>query len=276
MISGFSLEELQELDPQLLRAVIREKAHHTVEFPLYQALFADGRLSPRVGNSLAQLLAVWAERQLPEHHADIHWSYTLLRVVEEAKAKEKVTVDEDPLIPLQEREREVVEHLIRTRRSIRVWNDKPVARELVEKVIEAGLWAPHACNLQTIRVVVLEGEEGQQLFRSGEITDWQVCIAVGQDMRPYECFTASVPVYNQDLDCGAAVQNMLLMAHALGLGAVWGTFVGEEVEAISQHYNLPGYIRLRTYIALGWPAQTSLAPGRISLEDAILGESSRE
>ena len=270
MTRSFNVEDFEHMDPDLLRAIIREKAHHTVEFPLYQALFAGQAPTPRMGEALRKLLDVWEARGLPTNKPDLQWCYTLLRLSEAFKAGERPEIDRDAQAVFSETERATVERVIRTRRSIRVWQNRPVPRLLIEQVIEAGLWAPHACNLQTLRFIILEGAAGHALFRSGEITGWANCIAVAQDMRIYERFTATVPEYNRDLDCGAGMQNMLLTAHSLGLGADWGTFAPGETEAIRAHFGIAEHFRLRTYLALGWPAQVSLPPGRISPQDAIL------
>jgi len=270
-ISGFTLRELRTMDPMLLRAILREKTHHTLEYPLFQAVFNNERPSPRMGATVRELLEIWSERGLNTDHQDLAWSRDLLTLADRYLQGEDGRVDSPILLPPPNpQDVERLEEIIRARRSIRVWKEEPVPREMVERVIDAGLWAPHACNLQTMRFAVLEGEAGRALMPDGEVNGWQVCILVGQDMRPYEVYTASVPELNRDLDCGAAVQNMLLMAHALGLGAVWLTFSAGQADAMRGTLDLPEFIRLRTYIALGWPAQDTLAPGRLKPHETIL------
>jgi nitroreductase len=66
------------------------------------------------------------------------------------------------------------------------------------------------------------------------------------------------------------MQNMLLMAHALGLGAVWLTFVGNQQQAIRQRFRIPDYIDIVSYISIGWPAIEPLPPGRMELEAVLL------
>jgi nitroreductase len=270
MISGFTADQLRKMEPDLLRAIIREKAHHTVEYPLYRILFSGEKAPRRLGESLTNLLDIWRERNLPIDGEDIRWCQALLEIAEQVKAGRTLTMFDGSLEEFSPEDRSVVQRLLQTRRSIRIWRKDPVSRDLIEEVIRAGQWAPHSCNLQTLRFAVIEFEEEQAILKPGEIDGWRVCIFIGQDMRPYETFAASVPTYNQDLDCGAAVQNMLLCAHSLGLGAVWATFREGEAEEIHRKLHLPDHIRLRTYIALGHPAQSCLAPGRISLEEAIL------
>jgi len=269
-ISGFTLDELRTMDPMLLRAILREKTHHTLEYPLFQAVYNNKRPSPRMGASVRELLEIWAERGLNTNHQDLEWSRDLLALSERYLKGESGRVNGPPQVPPEAQDAERLQKLIRDRRSIRVWTDEPVPREMVERMIDAALWAPHSCNLQTLRFAVLEGEDGQALMPDGEVGGWQVCILVGQDIRPYEVYTASVPEYNRDLDCGAAVQNLLLMAHALGLGAVWLTFSEGQAETVRERLGMPEYVRLRTYVALGWPAQDTLVPGRLTPDETIL------
>ena len=59
------------------------------------------------------------------------------------------------------------------------------------------------------------------------------------------------------------MQNMLLLAHALGLGAVWLTFTERQIAVIRDHFHVADYIDVVSYIGLGWPTVQPLAPGRM-------------
>jgi nitroreductase len=166
--------------------------------------------------------------------------------------------------------------LLKTRRSIRHWSEERVPEELLKTILEAGLWAPHSCNLQTVRYLILKGEEQQDLTSARRLRGNYICIVVAQDMRPYHYFERIIPEGNQNLECGASVQNMLLCAHALGLGAVWLTFEEGEARFLQEKYGLPEYKALKTYIALGWPSQVRLPPGRKSVKDALLSKESEK
>ncbi|MGB7054586.1 MAG: nitroreductase family protein, partial [bacterium] len=158
MISGFTTDKLKELDPDLLRAIIREKAHHTVEFPLNRHLFAGEKIPPRLGDTLGQLLGIWKERDLPSDGDDIQWCYSLLALTQKVRAGEKPNLSEVTPVQFSAEEQAVIQRVIETRRSVRIWQKKPVPPELIKRVILAGLWAPHSCNLQTLRFAVLEAE----------------------------------------------------------------------------------------------------------------------
>lgn len=263
-------ETWKQMDACLLRAVIREKVHHTVELPLNRALFGDSEIRRDVGVQARKMLAAGKERGLTSDLPDIQWAEGLLTIVDRVLQGERPALEAPFPRPLSPQEFQVVHKLIRTRRSIRWWKPAEVDRELLLRVIEAGLWAPHACNLQTLRVILMQDAESHALFKMKEFYGAPVYLVVCQDTRAYQHFAATVPGYNRLLDCGAAVQNMCLMTHALGLGAVWGTFHPKEVEAIRKYYSLPDYIEIVTYLALGWPAENPLAPGRLTPQDVLL------
>jgi len=258
------------MDPMFLRAVIRERVHHTLENKVYNALASEDPVSPNLGDAVREMLAVVEERGLPTDSADLQWAYSLLDLAEDLKRGESPDLDIPE--PLSTETVQTLERLIRQRRSIREVSGEDVPAWMIKKIIEAGLWAPHACNLQNIRVIVIDDAERLALFAGKEHRGFRVAIVVCQDMRSYEFYAATVPERNHGLDCGAATQNMVLMAHALGLGATWMTFTKPEMQRVREHYELPDDIQVVTYIGLGWPRMGPLAPGRIAVEEAILGD----
>jgi nitroreductase len=68
------------------------------------------------------------------------------------------------------------------------------------------------------------------------------------------------------------MQNMVLMAHALGLGACWLTFGQPGMrQRLRDHFEVDDAIAIVTYLDLGYPAQTPMPPGRMALEEVVLG-----
>ena len=109
---------------------------------------------------------------------------------------------------------------IMTRRSIRQYTDEPVDGEVVEKILRAAMAAPSAANCQPWQFVVVRDQAKREAFA---------------EFHPYGKMLASAPIGilvcgDTELeladgywiqDCSAATENLLLAAHALGLGAVW-------------------------------------------------------
>lgn len=177
--------------------------------------------------------------------------------------------------------------MIRTRRSIRQYLDKPVARELVEKTLDAARWAPSAHNRQPWRFAIIEAAEtkhalasamGQQL-RADLERDGVAKELIDQDAaRSYDRITHApsvivVCVTMRDMDSysdarrnhaeylmatqsvAMAAQNLLLAAHALGLGACWmcaPLFVPEIVRDVLQ---LDADWEPQALITLGYAAE---------------------
>ena len=109
---------------------------------------------------------------------------------------------------------------IQTRRSVRKFTDKKISSDLIEKVLHAGMSAPSAGNQQPWHFIVIDDkkmlEEVPKVSLYAPMAkDASVAIVVCGDtkLEKYPGFWVQ--------DCSAATQNMLLAAHALGLGAVW-------------------------------------------------------
>ena len=123
--------------------------------------------------------------------------------------------------------------VIMTRTSIRNFTGEPVSQEQLETILKAGMAAPTAMNSQPWRfVVVTDQEKIASVFgqgpRSGMFTTAGAVIVVcGESTSMRKPFgqpdAPEVEMENMFWfeDCSAAAENILLAAHALGLGAVW-------------------------------------------------------
>jgi nitroreductase len=145
---------------------------------------------------------------------------------------------------------------IHTRRSIRKYDDKPVPDELIQKLLAAAMSAPSACNQQPWQFVVITDRkllaEIPKINPHAEMAqDAPVAILVCGDV-DREKLHDYWPV-----DCAAAVQNLLLAAHALGLGAVWtGVYPRKSrMEGYRRLLNLPQKIIPHALIPVGYPAE---------------------
>ncbi|MCD4809816.1 MAG: nitroreductase family protein, partial [Methanosarcinales archaeon] len=61
--------------------------------------------------------------------------------------------------------------------------------------------------------------------------------------------------------CGAAIQNMLLAAHGMGLGAVWLGEILNQKDEVGDILNAPGSLELMAVVAIGYPAAGSSRSG---------------
>lgn len=160
---------------------------------------------------------------------------------------------------------------IYTRRSIRQYTDQPVEREQLLEIIKAGTWAPSGLNNQPWRFVIV-GEREARLSLAGFtkyrtiIESAPACIAV---------FIDRGAMYNDTKDhqaMGACIQNMLLAAHALGLGAVWLGEILKNAEQVRVFLGLPPEMELMAVIAIGHPAAGNRTSKRKKVGDVLIKE----
>lgn len=109
---------------------------------------------------------------------------------------------------------------IRDRRSIRKYTSELVDQETIYKIIEAGIWAPSACNIQGWKYIVLDSPEViKTIYKSGGASFLQnVKQAI---VVLYENQTDNVEYQDHIQSAAASIQNMLLMAHSLKVGTCW-------------------------------------------------------
>ncbi len=109
---------------------------------------------------------------------------------------------------------------IRDRRSIRKYTGELVDQEIIYKIIEAGIWAPSACNIQGWKYIVLDSPEViKTIYKSGGASFLQnVKQAI---VVLYENQTDNVEYQDHIQSAAASIQNMLLMAHSLKVGTCW-------------------------------------------------------
>lgn len=142
--------------------------------------------------------------------------------------------------------------VIKTRRSVRRYTRAPVSDEDINKILEAGRWAPSANNSQPWKFVVLRSPEARKRLAGGLpwggfLAQAALGIAVIIDE------TASTHAVE---DGAAATENILLEAHSLGLGACWiGTYGSPHEASAKKVLKVPESQRLLSVIAIGHPAE---------------------
>ena len=109
---------------------------------------------------------------------------------------------------------------IHTRRSIRKYTDQPVTPEQVRTLLAAAMAAPSAGNQQPWQFVVVTDKD---LLAQVGLLHPHVHMAPKAPLGILVCGDTRAEKYAGYwvVDCSAAVQNLLLAAHDLGLGAVW-------------------------------------------------------
>jgi nitroreductase len=253
------------------RARFRERLHHTLEIQTYYAAYNKKQLSAKQPETALRLLRLWDQRGLSHELPDYVFAQTLLSYANLLVEGKQVDLADWQWHQFTTEEQALFDKAIYERRSIRHWTTERVSEAVVHKLLNTGLWAAHSCNLQSIRYLVVREEKDPGLFIGSDIPGGPVHIVLLQDERVYLA-NPNNPVRNRLLDCGAAAQNLVLAAHAYGLGGVWLTFNDAIKERLRTRFNVPDYVQIVTYVDIGWPDQTPYPPQRISVEEALLTE----
>jgi len=141
---------------------------------------------------------------------------------------------------------------LENRRSCRKFLDEPVKNETIENILKAAAWAPSPLNTQPWQFIVITSQgKKEEIFSEAErCCKWAVEASGWKWLNSYKVdFLKEAPVLiavvgdpkktgvdmfqeegsvGYQLACAAAIQNMLLAAHALDLGSLWFTFFDKQ------------------------------------------------
>ncbi|MEJ5366510.1 MAG: nitroreductase [Desulfosoma sp.] len=157
------------------------------------------------------------------------------------------------------------------RRSVRHFSDAPVDRQTVMELLRAASWAPSGLNNQPWRFAVVWDPAVKESLAS--LTRYSATLKAAAVLVPV--FLDKETSYDYVKDCqavGAAIQNFLLAAHALGLGAVWIGEILKNKDAVRDRLGLPERLELMAVIALGHPAHRKQQSHRRPVEELIVFE----
>ena len=156
---------------------------------------------------------------------------------------------------------------IRTRRSIRKFQDTPVEWEKVGMILDAARNAPSAGNLQNWKFLVVVNEDSRHQIAEACLQQYwiqkaPVVIVVFAEPKKSERFYG---VRGERLyaiqNCAAAVENILLTAHSLGLGACWvGAFDEDMLKRAAAVKPESGDIRPQAVIPIGYAGEEPPEP----------------
>src|SRR5215467_6208454 len=192
--------------------------------------------------------------------------------------------------------------LLKSRRSVRTFQSRPVSRELIEQVLEAARWAPSPHGRQPWRFVVLTRQEPKLQLADRMGDTWRQNLQMdGQDaeivhirleksrQRILNAPAVIIPcLYLEDLDrypderreadektmaiqsIGAAIQNMLLMAYDLGLDTGWMCAPLFCPEVVVDALKLDSRLIPQAMITLGYAAADPKRRERLPLSSLVV------
>lgn len=193
--------------------------------------------------------------------------------------------------------------IIKSRRSIRRFKDKPIPREILYSILDVARWAPSAHNAQPWRCIIIEDplvktelarEMGEawlsDMLKDGvprdkaeeiiRIENWEkiakspivliVCLTM-ENMHQYPDKRRRKAEYLMAVQSVAAfIQNLLLAAHWRGLGACWICAPLFCQAAVKRALRLPREIEPQAMIIMGYPDENPNPPPRRNVEEFCL------
>ena len=195
----------------------------------------------------------------------------------------------------------LAEDLLSSRRSIRRYSKLPVSRELIESLLRAAITAPSAHNRQPWRFLVLERDHDKhklaramgEVLRADRSKDGDNEEAIETDVaRSYARLTGApvlvvICMSMVDMDCypdakrlqaervmatqgtAMAAQNLLLAAHAAGLGTCWMCAPLFCADTVHTTLRLPDNWEPQAIVTLGYPADTGKPFARRALHEVV-------
>jgi nitroreductase len=161
---------------------------------------------------------------------------------------------------------DIIEAIL-TRRSVRKYTDNRVPEDVVNQLLRAAMAAPSAANEQPWHFVVITDRSIMAQVpsfhpHSHMLKEAALAILVCSD--PSLELTKGRGV----LDCSAATQNILLAAHALGLGAVWlGIYpVEQRMDGMRKMLNMPSRVGPISLVSIGYPDERLRSEDRFKPE----------
>lgn len=181
--------------------------------------------------------------------------------------------------------------IIEKRRSVAHLLPKSVERATIEKVLSAGLWAPNHKHAEPWRFFVFQNDARRELADAimenfhrdnphatpqelekaqnknpRRVTETPLVIVVTSNAG-----NNAVETHENYGACACAVQNMLLVAHALGLGAFWRTGDGAYTSpnAVKELLKLPESATIVAFLLMGYPDSVGKAATRKPLSEKV-------
>jgi len=166
-----------------------------------------------------------------------------------------------------------LDDIIRGRRSVRAYEDRPVPEEVVRELIDLGIHAPSASRMQPWSFVVIEDKElmrewsdraKEQLLGQMEQNPYLKQYQALMENKEFNIFYGApclVLIYGNPVspshvnDCTLAAQNIMLAAYEKGLGSCWVGFAMQTGNApeLKQKLGVPEKYRLVAPLLLGYP-----------------------
>jgi nitroreductase len=161
--------------------------------------------------------------------------------------------------------------IIRERRSIRAYRDRPIEPEKIDRLVQALIWAPSSGNFQCrrfffIRSRQLIGRVAESCFDHAWIAQAPLVVVCCRDDRIDEHYGPGSARFAVQ-DVSASIQNLLLAAHAEDLGSCWVCAFDEA--GLEELLGLPPGLHPVALVTVGYADEDPPVPDRVGPDEAI-------
>jgi len=158
--------------------------------------------------------------------------------------------------------------LIKDRRSVRKYLNKPIDKKVLEEIVDCGRLAPSAKNIQPWHfLVVTDREKLAEIAKQVEwghfIKDSAACMVV--------CGDRGVKRFKED--CCLAAENMILAAKSLGIGSCYVAALGKDIGGVRELLEIPENLEIVCFLPLGYFEKNPELHDKKDLKDLIKWES---
>ena len=159
--------------------------------------------------------------------------------------------------------------VIRNRRSDRHFDGRAVAQQDIDLLIEAFRWAPSSSNKQPWRLIFATGKEAQAVYDDA--------LSAGNKpwarAAPVKIVILGTPAEQPDrnglhtwlLDCGLALENMLIQGYAMGMTI--HAMAGYDEKKLLSGFGIPAPFRVAAVVAAGWRGRVEDLPEEVRVKD---------
>ena len=165
-----------------------------------------------------------------------------------------------------------LDEVIKKRRCIRKFQDKPVSDRDIKKIIGAGTLAPSEGNVQSWKFIVVKNKEIKSRLDEARFSSHNrfkevpavIIVCIDKKLAASEYGERGLELYSKQ-STAAATENMFLKATDLDLGACWiGAFDEEKVKEI---VGIKDNLRPVVLFPIGYPAEKGKDWGRKSIDE---------
>jgi len=172
---------------------------------------------------------------------------------------------------------QIVYEVIRARRSLRTYSEKAPPASLLDRLVDAGQWAPTPSNAQSWRFVTVRDSGNLSVLKGlspGLPKQATAAIVICSDKRDVKGFAGITGHVLQAEEAAMAAQNMHLMAHVMGYGSC--SVASFSAAGVTAMLELPKHVEPILIVALGIPSRQPPAPTRKPLDSITHHEIYRE